>query len=219
LITEAGKQLLGEGSKAAGAAISALIVAVVFQPLRTWIEAAVNRRFYPKKEDLASGLVEVQPEYWGFLDRPTLLRVSMEHVRRVLGTNHAAFFLASAGSGFRLAQQVDGSAGGVTSVQVSEKERKELEKKRVIAAEGSGLLVAHVPVYVDRGETSEFLGLLSIGSRENGKGYSGDDLKGLAELGGKIGLALNAIQLGSTRSESGLASAFGLEGLAQVEAF
>jgi hypothetical protein len=197
LITEAGKQLLGEGSKAAGTAISALIVAVVFQPLRTWIEAEVNRRFYPKKEDLASGLVEVQPEYWGFLDRPTLLRVSMEHVRRVLGTSQAAFFLASRGGGFRLAQQVDGSAGGVTLVQVSEQERKELEKKRVVAAEGSGLIVGHVPVYVDRGETNEVLGLLSIGPRENGKGYSGDDLKGLAELGGKIGLALNAIQLGS----------------------
>jgi hypothetical protein len=192
LITEAGKQLLGEGSKAAGTAISALIVAVVFQPLRTWIEAEVNRRFYPKKEDLASGLVEVQPEYWGFLDRPALLRVSMEHVRRVLGTDHAAFFFASEGGEFRLAQQVDGSAGGVTSVSVSEEQRKALEKKRVIAAEGSGMLVAHVPVYVDRGETSEILGLLSIGARENGKGYSGDDLKGLAELGGKIGLALNA---------------------------
>jgi hypothetical protein len=45
LITEAGKQLLGEGSRAMGAAVSALIVAVVFQPLRSWIEAAVNRRF------------------------------------------------------------------------------------------------------------------------------------------------------------------------------
>jgi hypothetical protein len=219
LITEAGKQLLGDGSRTAGTAVSALIVAVVFQPLRTWIEAAVNRRFYPEKMDLASGLVEVQPDYWVFLNRPALLRVSMEHVCRVLGTNHAAFFLASEGSEFRLAQQVDGSAGGVTSVLVSEQQRHELEKKRVIAAEGSGLLAAHVPVYVDRGKANELFGLLSIGARENGKGYSGDDLKGLAELGGKIGLALNAIQLGSTRSESGLASAFGLEGIAQVEAF
>jgi len=197
LISEATKQLLGQGSPAAGAAISALIVAVVFQPLRTWIEAAVNRRFYPKKEDLASGLVEVQPEYWAFLDRPALLRLSMEHVSRVLGTHHAAFYLASEGGEFLLAQQVDGSAGGMTSVFVTEEECKELEKKRVIA-KSSGSLVGHVPVYVDRGETNELLGLLSIGARENGKGYSGDDLKGLSALGGKIGLALNAIRLGSS---------------------
>jgi hypothetical protein len=201
LITEVGKQILGEGSRAMGAAISALIVAVVFQPLRTWIEAAVNERFYPEKLDLASGLVEVQPEYWGFLDRPTLLRISMEHVRRVLGINQAAFFLTSEGGEFLLAQQVEDSAGGVMSVAVSEKQRRELEKKRVIAAENGASIVGHVPVYVDRGNTNELLGLLSTGPRENAKGYSGDDLKGLAELGGKIGLALNAIQLRSTSTK------------------
>jgi hypothetical protein len=217
LVTEAGKQLLGDGSRAAGAAVSALIVAAVFQPLRAWLEAAVNRRFYPKKEDLASGLVEVQPEYWGFLDRATLFRVSMEHVCRVLGTN-AAFFLSSGDSEFHLAQRVDGSAAGVTSVLISAEQRKELDKKRVIAANGSTSLAAYVPVYVDRGESNELLGLLSIGPRENGKGYSGDDLKGLAELGGKIGLALNAIQLASIRGGPELASAFGLEGVAPAEA-
>jgi hypothetical protein len=81
---------------------------------------------------------------------------------------------------------------------VSEEQRLELERKRVIAAEGVDSIVGHVPVYVDRGKMNELLGLLSIGTRTNGKGYSGDDLKGLTELGGKIGLALNAIRLGST---------------------
>ena len=65
--------------------------------------------------------------------------------------------------------------------------------------------MGHVPVYIDRGKTNEVLGLLSIGARDNGKGYSGDELKGLADLGGKIGLALNAIQLGSTSSLGGAA--------------
>ena len=79
----------------------------------------------------------------------------------------------------------------------TEKQRSELEGKRVITANGTGLLVAHVPVFVDRGKANEVRALLSIGARANGKGYSGDDLKGLAELGGKVGLALNAVQLGA----------------------
>jgi hypothetical protein len=198
LITEAGKDLLGEGSRTVGAAISALIVAVVFQPLRTWIEAGVNKRFYPEKQDLASGLVEVLPEYWSFLDRPTLLRISMEHVRHVMGTRLAAFYLPAGPEMFRLEQQIDGLADVAPSLRLSDKQRLDLGKKRVVAAEGGGAIAGHVPVYVDRGKTNEVLGLLSIGARENGKGYSGDDLKGLAELGGKIGLALNAVQLGST---------------------
>jgi hypothetical protein len=197
-VTEAAKQLLGEQSRTLGAAVSALIVAVVFQPLRTWIEAGVNQRFYPEKIDLASGLVEVQPEYWGFLDLTTLIRITLDHVHRVLGTSHSAFFLADEGGEFRLAHEINGSANVMTSLRVTEKQRRELEKNRFVAAEGTDSIVGHVPVYVDRGKTNELLGLLSIGARQNGKGYSGDDLKGLAELGGKIGLALKAIQLGST---------------------
>lgn len=200
LTTELTKEALGDQSRALGAAISAMIVAVFFQPLRTRIEAFVDARFYPQRLDLATGLVEVQPEYWSFLHLDTLARFSMDHVRRVLGTKHAAFYLASGAGEFRLEQQVDASAGETTSIRVADKLREDLEKKRVIAADGAGSLVGHVPVYVDRGNANEVLGLLSIGARENGKGYSGDDLHALAELGGKIGLALNAIRLGSTRS-------------------
>ncbi|HMK08385.1 MAG TPA: hypothetical protein VK449_05065 [Anaerolineales bacterium] len=196
VITEAGKDLLGQGSRAAGAAISALVVAGVFQPLRTWIEGGVNKRFYPQKHDLTSGMVEVQPEFWGFLDRASLVRISLDHVRRVLGTRHAAVFLAVGQGEFRRAAAAEEADGGSSSIWIPDKQRRELERKRVIAAETTGPLVGHVPVYVDRGKATEILGLLSIGPRENGKGYSGDELKGLAELGGKIGLALNAIQLG-----------------------
>jgi hypothetical protein len=203
VITELGKNLWGEGSRAAGAGVSALVVAIVFQPLRAWVEAKVNARFYPQKIDLASGLVEVQPEYWGFLQLDTLIRFSMDHVCRVLGTKRAAFYLASGPGEFRLEQQVDDSAAGVTSITLSDKSRQDLEKKRVSVAEGVEALVGHVPVYVDRGQANEVLGLLSIGARENGRGYSGDDLRALAELGGKIGLALNALRLGTGRRPVG----------------
>jgi GAF domain-containing protein len=60
-------------------------------------------------------------------------------------------------------------------------------------------LAGHVPLFVDRGKSNEVLGLLSVGLRTNGRGYSGDDLKGLVELGNKIGLALNAIRMAEKR--------------------
>jgi hypothetical protein len=42
-----------------------------------------------------SGLVEVQPEHWGFLGSLALTWISMEHVCQALGTDHAVSFLAS----------------------------------------------------------------------------------------------------------------------------
>ncbi len=196
LTTELTKQALGEQSKALGAAISAVIVAVVFQPLRSRIETFVDKRFYPQKLDLASGLVEVEPAYWGFLDRETLIRLAMGHVCGVLGTEHAAFYLASSPGKFQLVGKLNSSVQEKTTITLSKKQQEELQKKRVVASEGKGALTGHIPMFIDRGNYNELLGLLSIGSRKNGKGYSGDDLKGLVELGNKIGLALNAIRLG-----------------------
>jgi hypothetical protein len=210
LTSELTKEALGDQSKALGAAISAVIVAVVFQPLRDRIEAFVDKHFYPRKLDLASGLVEVMPEYWGFLDRETLMQLAMEHVRSVLGTEHAAFYLATGPDRFQLASQLNGAAREHPMIMLSKKQHEELQKKRVIASEGMADLAGHVPLFIDRGKYNQLLGLLSIGARTNGKGYSGDDLKGLVALGGRIGLTLNAIEvrdrLGASRAAPGLSA-------------
>jgi hypothetical protein len=201
LTSELTKEALGDQSKALGAAISAVIVAVVFQPLRSRIEAFVDKHFYPQKLDLASGLVEVMPEYWSFLNREKLMRLAMGHVRDVLGTEHAAFYLASGTDRFSLAGQLNG-AGDYPLITLSKRQHDELHKKHVVESEGMAPLAGHVPLFIDRGKSNEVLGLLSVGSRTNGKGYSGDDLKGLAELGNKIGLALNAIKLAEEEDQA-----------------
>ena len=196
VVTEVSQDFVGDGSRTLGAAASALVVAVVFQPLRAWIEGWVNRRFYPEKADLASGMVEVQPEYWGFLDRGALMRIAMDHVRSVMGTSHAAFYLEAEPGTFHLEGRAAGSEGPAATIALSDRSRLDLEKKRVARVVDGGPVSAHVPLYVDRGKATEVLGLLAIGERSNGQGYSGDDLRALAELGGKIGLVLNAIRLG-----------------------
>jgi hypothetical protein len=200
------KQLFGDQSKVLGAAISAVAVAVIFQPLRDRIQAWVDKRFYPRKATLEAGLVEVQPEYWAFLDHETLVGISQDYVCRAMGVSHTAFYLAAPHDEFRLDPGSEESDGRPGTLKLNPKQLEELQKKRVVASNGSGLAAGHVPIYVDRGQSIQLLGLLSIGKRSNGKGFSGDDLKGLVELGGKVGLALNAIQLSERRGKSAVPS-------------
>lgn len=190
------RQIFGAQSQALGAAVSAVVVAVIFQPMRTWLQTFVDNRFYPEKEDLASGLVEVLPEYWAFLNDRKLLRIAQDHVRRALGVDFTAVYLAVGSSDFKLVQ--DGKTGqGIPIVlRLSSPQESELRRKRVVANDDGGQAAGYVPIFIDRRNMIDLLGLLAVGRRENGRGYSGDDLKGMAELGGKIGLALNAIQLG-----------------------
>lgn len=202
--TELAKQLFGDQSKALGAAISAVAVAVIFQPLRDRIQGWVDKRFYPRKATLEAGLVEVQPEYWGFLDHETLIGISLDYVCKAMGVSHVAFYLKAAAGEFNLDPGVEASDGRPGTLELNPKQLEGLQKKRVVASNAAGLTTGHVPIYVDRGQSIQLLGLLSIGKRSNGKGYSGDDLKGLVELGGKIGLALNAIQLSENRRQAHL---------------
>jgi hypothetical protein len=113
----------------------------------------------------------------------------------VLRTAQVGFYLASTPGQFQLAGQEAARENGHPSISLSPKQKEELLKKRVVASESSGLIAGYVPLFIDRGDAIELLGLLSVGKRTDGKGYSGDDLKGLVSLGNKIGLALNAIQL------------------------
>lgn len=193
------KQLFGSQSQTMGAAVSAVVIAVIFQPMRTWVQGVVDRRFYPQKRNLDTGLVEVQPEYWAFLTQPRLLRIAQAHVCRTLGVAYTAFYLASEGSDFELALSGDGAEP--VRISPADEQVGELRRKRVIADRGGGPAVGLTPIFIDRGDEIEILGLMAVGGRTNGRGYSGDDLKALAELGGKIGLALNAVQLGEETTD------------------
>jgi len=197
--SELAKQIFGTQSQALGAAISAVVVAVIFQPLRSRVQAFVDKRFYPQKADLASGLVEIQPGFWSLLDRQTLVSVAQEHARRALGVSYSVFFLPVSDGIFASVAHEEAPQAETSRLELSPQQMDELHQKRVIANTNGGAAAGYVPIHVDRGRTTELLGLLAIGTRDDGRGYSGDDLKGLVDLGGKIGLALRAVELGESR--------------------
>lgn len=177
-------------------AVSAVVVAVIFQPMRTWLQAIVDKRFYPEKEELASGLVEVLPEHWAFLNDRKLFQIVQAHVSRALGVDFTAVYLVVGDSDYKLVQDGKTSQGIPILLRLSSCQEAELRRRRVEANDDSGPAAGYVPIFIDRRNSIDKLGLLAVGGREKGRGYSGDDLKGMAELGGKIGLALNAIRLG-----------------------
>jgi len=200
--SELAKQVFGTQSQALGAAISAVVVAVIFQPMRSRVQSFVDQRFYPQKADLASGLVEILPGFWPLLDRQTLVSAAQDHARRALGIAHAAFFFGSSDGVFERVSLDASPSDGPSRLELTRQQTGELLKKRVIANTNGGPAAGFVPIHVDRGRTTELLGLLAVGKRENGRGYSGDELKALADLGGKIGLAFRAVEMTESRGRS-----------------
>ncbi|MEX1143208.1 MAG: GAF domain-containing protein [Anaerolineales bacterium] len=192
LINQSTQQLFGSQATAAAAAVSAIVVATIFTPLRQRIEKWINKRIYPDNVNLARDLVELSPDMRNLLSVKELAQVVADRVCNLMNSRGATVFLAERGPSLRLAARTAGGRSGSSSLKLSQKQHKELAAGKAAGEHGAQLLV---PLYVPRLRSKQLVGVLAVGVRKDGRGYSSDDRRALAELGGAVGTAIYAAQL------------------------
>jgi len=82
-------------SGAVAVTLSTLAVAVTFQPLRAWIQAAVDRRFYRRKYDSAQTLREFNSWLRQEIDLDALSAEVLNVVTETVQPSHASMWLRS----------------------------------------------------------------------------------------------------------------------------
>jgi hypothetical protein len=82
-------------SGAVAVTLSTLAVAVTFQPLRTWIQRAVDRRFYRRKYDSAQTLREFNSRLRQEIDLDALSAEMLNVVTETVQPSHASMWLRS----------------------------------------------------------------------------------------------------------------------------
>jgi hypothetical protein len=189
LINSSTRQLFGAEATATAAVVSALIVATIFQPLRTRIENWINRRVYPETLNLARDFVELSPDIRQLLSVQDLAALVSKRVSKLLNSRVAAVYLSEK-AGLRLADSSERNSAG--RLKLTKKDHGDLEKGKVLSQEPFDLVV---PLFIPRLREKELVGVMGVGLRKNGRGYSTDDRKALLELGGEIGTAIYAAQL------------------------
>jgi hypothetical protein len=190
LINESTQQLFGAEDASTSAVVSALVVATVFTPLRGRIEKWINRNLYADNSNLARDLVELSPDMRNLLSQKELAHVVAERVSKLLDSKAVGFY-ERAGSAYRLLAAAKGDQE-LSAPSISKKEQSSLEAGRVLGTSVSGLTI---PLYVPRLRSKEVVGVMQVGLRKNGRGYSSDDKRALVELGGEVGTALYAVKL------------------------
>ena len=93
---------------------------------------------------------------------------------------------------YRLVASTDRRTIRTRTLRLSKKMKITLEAGQVLI---QGPFQLMVPLYVPRLRSKELVGLLGIGLRKDGRGYSSDDKRALVELGGEVGIAIYAAQL------------------------
>jgi hypothetical protein len=192
IINAVARELLGEEATTAAGVASAVLVASVFQPLRTRVERWINTRLYPDSINLNREFVEFLPEVRNAIGLRDLLPILTAKVANLLGVTHTAILLVDQQGNFRKAQAYP-NGGRPFRFKPDPNVRAELQQGRVVSKGNQRGLWA--PVYLRRMRGCEVIGVLDIGPRRDQTGFSGDDKRALSQLGSEIGISVYTAQL------------------------
>jgi two-component system, NtrC family, sensor kinase len=196
------------GPTAAGVLV--LIAAFVFQPIRRWIQDALDRHvFYKDKYDYRLTLVEFARELSSETDVDALLRSAADRMKRTLSIDRVAFFLTDDDGSFRLRNAEQGcferrhydlsflTANPDKAYLFFEQTRHPLDvvSKNWPASVRSAIaeldLTYYVPCWV-RGRAIAYIG---VGRTERGDFLTSEDLELLATVSGYFGIAIENARL------------------------
>ena len=166
--------------------LAILPLAILFVPLRDGLQNFVDSRFKPEEIDFSGSIVEFAPEAQLMLTSTDILKILAGQVKEQLNVADAEIYLKNDKGDLILSEPAAGEAGaGILSMP--QKERAILEKGEVLVPVDTTRYSLHIPLTLKRASKPDFLGVLALGLRENGIGYSSSVLKSLKKFGVEAG--------------------------------
>lgn len=193
LINQGTKNIVGEESSTIAALISTVFVASVFQPIKDRIEGWIEEHISPDSRDIRKDFVELGPAIDGEISVKQFAQILTQRLLPLLSINRSAIFLRSKDKGFKIWLAAPTMKRNYPLPKISKEDLKRLEKGITIPA--SGDYIHYVPIYVPRLDSNELKGLIAIGPRRSGRGFSSDSKKSLAKLGEDFGIAVHISEL------------------------
>jgi GAF domain-containing protein len=186
--------ILGETSAAAPLA-SVLVSAMVFSPLKERTQKAVDRRFYRDKVDLQSAFADFSREIRRLTNVDALLLTLVDTVVELLHLQHGAVYVSADGGSFKLA-----AAQNLPEPQPQEwaapSALPHLQKGLAVSQPDDRLFPLLIPLTLPpaasagSADWARWLGVLALGPRLSGRGFSREDRALLLTLADQAGTAI-----------------------------
>lgn len=193
VLSQIAKAAFGEEMQQAAAAVAAIVVASLFTPIRTRVEGAINRRLFPENVDLSQGLVELNANLWNWLSLPRILDSTLEHLEAIYGHEQSAIYLRRSAGEYVAVAARGISPADLPAYQTSPAEQDQLAHKKGILSDDAAPFVLTTPIYLARRKGPELIGVLRLGKRKQGRGFTGGDVKTLTSFGAKLGEPIYAL--------------------------
>jgi GAF domain-containing protein len=182
--------------------VSTLVIAALFLPLRRRLQSFIDRRFYREKVDFRQAFADFTRDVRTILDLDELVQTLVTRTTDLLHIAHGAVFLRTAAEDFRLAAAHDTPQGknaseqhAMPSLPLDGKILERLQAGMVIELARPSRFPLLVPLRVPQTNGNELIGVLALGPRLSGQGYSRGDQTVLLSLADQAGTAIHVARL------------------------
>ena len=174
--------------------IATLIATALVRPLHRRLQDSIDRRFYRERVDLGRTITNFAREVRTIIDLPELLRVLVSRTTDLLHITCGAVFLRDPDGAFQLTEALN-LPDGAAQLSLTPDLLGRLRSGRPVSPFRDENFVLFVPLIAPRTEGSELVGVLALGSRLSGQGYSRQDRSLLTNLAGQAGTAIYVARL------------------------
>src|ERR1700692_1104808 len=189
-----------------GLILAVVVTALLFDPVRKWIQDRIDQFFYRTRYDYRRTLLEFGPELGSETNLNTLLSSLIDRLSRTLAVDHMAIFLAGDEPGkFVLAKSFGMSIPGSIDLAFLSAPRPEqaghlfFENTHQVPREtpSAQQAIARLALnyYIPCHAQQRTIAVLGLGKTTQGDFLSSEDMELLETLGGYLGIAIQNSQL------------------------
>ncbi|MBJ7898367.1 MAG: hypothetical protein GC158_00280 [Cyanobacteria bacterium RI_101] len=190
---------IGRGALPLATGAAVLVAFLAFKPTYNRLEAW-SHRFNPQRIDFTREFIEFLPNISNVIALEDLTQVLAQRTVALSKTEYGGVFLKN-NRDWVLKSVEKISLQASQNYSIAPEYLAQLEKGVALQPAEGNLFSLLIPLALPREKQVELVGILGLGPRENGRGYSSDDRHALQILGRQAGVALYIAQLNEQRRD------------------
>ncbi len=201
LVNQIAASLFGAASGAPAALVSTILIVVIFQPVRQAVDSWIEERYFPQNRLLARDFIEFSSEYRSLLTETELLELINRRLCTLMGLRWSCIFKRNQRGEFRAVSGSGTPLEELEALKLPDGMLSSWGAARAMRGSRESRFEILVPLHVPRIRNDEVVGILALGPRKEGQGYSRSDMRELTRFGEDAGKVLFAYEMRSRHAD------------------
>ena len=186
---------VGPGAAVFAGGGAVLITLTLLNPIYNRTQKIIGHYFNTKTVDYSEDFIEFLPDVRNVISFSKLVKALVERTVDLTQSEYGVVLLKDSSQEFRLVTAHNLDPESLKSWHLDEDYLQHLQRSEIVQHSLDPIFSILIPLSLPRKTKPELLGVLALGQRTNGRGYSLEEKSALKKLGQEAGLAIYITQL------------------------